>query len=123
MISKKQPFSLKNRVRSFAYAIQGIKTLITGEHNTWIHLAATIVVIVAAFLFHVSKLSWFMLTLAIAMVWITEAINTAIEYLVDLTSPEYHPLAKKAKDVAAAAVLFAAIFAVVIGILVVFNER
>ena len=122
MKEKKEPFTINKRIKSIGFALQGIKTLLKGEHNTWIHLAATFVVIVAAFLFNVSILSWFMLIVAIALVWILEAINTAIEFLVDLASPDYHPLAKKAKDVAAAAVLFASILAVILGILVLYNE-
>lgn len=122
MNKEQQSFSIKKRLKSFGYAINGLITLLKSEHNTWIHLFATMVVIIAGFIFHISVLSWFMIVVAIALVWITEAINTAIESIVDLVSPEFHPLAKKAKDVAAAAVLIAAIIAVIIGFIVVYNE-
>jgi diacylglycerol kinase (ATP) len=63
-----------------------------------------------------------MLVVAISLVWITEALNTAVEFIVDMASPDFHPLAMKAKDVAAAAVLIASITAIMIGILIIINE-
>jgi diacylglycerol kinase (ATP) len=122
MAKAKESFTIKKRFNSFGYAFTGIKTLLNSEHNSWIHLAATILVVAAGLIFHISIESWLMLTIAIALVWITEAMNTAVEYLVDLTSPDLHPIAKKAKDVAAAAVLIASIAAIIIGILVLLNE-
>ena len=79
---------------------------------------ATVVVVGCGFLFEVSRVDWLALVLAIALVWVAEAINTAIEFLTDLASPEYHPLAGKAKDVAAGAVLLAAIAAIAIAVIV-----
>lgn len=111
-------FSITKRIKSFQYAFQGLKTLLKTQHNAHIHLLATIVVVLAGFLLHVSKTDWALLLLAIALVWITEAINTAIEFVVDMVQPDYHPLAEKAKDVAAASVLIAALVAVIIGALV-----
>ncbi len=111
-------FSITKRIKSFQYAFQGLKTLLKTQHNARIHLLATIVVVLAGFLLHVSKTDWALLLLAIALVWITEAINTAIEFVVDIVQPDYHPLAEKAKDVAAASVLIAALVAVIIGALV-----
>ena len=111
-------FSISKRIKSFKYAFNGLKTLIKTQHNARIHLLATIIVFIAGFLLHVSKTDWALLLLAMALVWITEAINTAIEFVVDMVQPDYHPLAEKAKDVAAAAVLIAAMVAVIIGALV-----
>jgi diacylglycerol kinase (ATP) len=122
MSKEKEPFTFKKRGNSFLYAFAGIKTLLKSEHNTWIHLAATIVAVVAGFIFHISLNSWFMLVVAISLVWITEALNTAVEFIVDMASPDFHPLAMKAKDVAAAAVLIASITAIMIGILIIINE-
>lgn len=118
MENDKQHFSIKKRIKSFGYAIRGIKVLITTQHNSWIHLLATIVVIIAGIVLKISKGDWFMLTIAISLVWITEALNTAIEFIIDMVQPNHHPLAEKAKDVAAAAVLIAAIAAIVIAVIV-----
>lgn len=103
-------------IRSVHFAITGIFTLIKSENNARIHLLATFIVLLASFYFGISSADWNWIILAISLVWITEAINTAIESVVDLVSPEIHPLAKKAKDFAAAGVLFAALFAVYIAI-------
>jgi diacylglycerol kinase len=122
MTKEKTPFSFKKRLNSFRHAINGLRILLQSEHNTWIHLAATIIVLAAGIIFNISIDSWFMLTVAIALVWMAEAVNTAIEFIVDLISPAIHPLAKKAKDVAAAAVLLASITAIIIALLVVIKE-
>jgi diacylglycerol kinase len=112
------PFSLRNRIKSFFYAFRGLKTFFQTQHNSWIHALATVIVIILGNMVKLSTAEWFWIGLAIALVFITEMLNTAIEFLTDLVSPEYHPLAKKTKDVAAGAVLIAAFFAVIIGILV-----
>lgn len=109
---------LHGRARSFRYAFQGIATLFRTQPNAKIHLIATLLVIGMGFLLEVSLAEWGFLAIAVTGVWVTEAVNTAIEFVVDLASPEYHDLAGKAKDVAAAAVLIAAIGAVVIAVIV-----
>jgi diacylglycerol kinase len=114
--------SLKKRVASFQYAFQGLKDLFKNQANARIHLVVALFVVIAGFSFHISRMEWIMLVLCIALVLSLEAVNTAIEYLTDLVSPSYHLLAGKAKDVAAAAVLWAAIGAVVIGGLVFFPK-
>jgi diacylglycerol kinase (ATP) len=88
------------------------------QQNAWIHLGVTIGVLIAGFLFGVSASEWCWLVLAIIAVWSTEALNTAFELLADVASPEFHPLVKKAKDVAAGAVLISAIGAVAIGLII-----
>ena len=85
------------------------------QHNAWIHAAATVVVLIAAFFFHVSAADWCWIVLAISIVWTAEALNTAFEFLPDAASPEFHPLVRDAKDVAAGAVLITALAAAVIG--------
>lgn len=105
---------IRQRIRSFGYAFQGIAILIRSQAHARIHLLATAVVITAASWVGVSRGEWLALLLAMALVWTAEAINTALEFLTDLTSPDHHPLAGKAKDVAAGAVLIAAMFAAVV---------
>ena len=83
-----------------------------------IHFAAAVLVLFLAAFLHLSKSEFICLLFAIILVLITEMINSAIELVVDLYSPEYHPLAKAAKDVSAGAVLLAAVNSVIIGILV-----
>lgn len=105
---------LKKRLESFKYAFQGIATLFRSEANARIHLLATVIVLIAGFYYRVSSTEWCILIMCIAMVLSAEAMNTAIEKLTDLVSPEPHPLAGQAKDVAAAAVLLLALAAMII---------
>ena len=100
-----RPFSFTGRIRSFKYAIVGIWTMLKSQQNAWVHAFATIVVVTAGFVFGISAAEWCWLVLAIIAVWMAEALNTAIEFLADVASPEFRPLVKKAKDVAAGAVL------------------
>lgn len=89
--------------------------MIRCQHNAWIHAGVTLVVVIAALLFRVSAADWCWIILAISIVWTAEALNTAFEFLADAASPEFHPLVRDAKDVAAGAVLLTAIAAAVIG--------
>lgn len=111
-------FSWTARIRSFGYALAGLRFLVRTQHNAWIHLAATIVVIAAGLVLQVSNADWRWLVVAIAAVWAAEAINTALEQLCDLVSPGYDIAIEHAKDVAAGAVLITAVGAAVIGVLV-----
>jgi diacylglycerol kinase len=88
------------------------------QHSAWLHAIATGVVMAAAFLVGLSRLEWCAIVLAMMTVWTAEALNTAIELVVDLASPDVHPLAGRAKDVAAGAVLTSAGGAAIVGILV-----
>lgn len=110
--------NIKRRIQSFRYAFQGIITLFTTQPNAIIHLIAALVAVAMGLWLGLSSIEWSVLTLTIAVVLSAEAVNTAIEFVVDLVSPDYHPLAGKAKDVAAAAVLILAIAAVIVGILI-----
>ena len=92
--------------------------MIASQHNAWIHAAATVVVVIAGVYLGLTRVEWCLIILAIISVWTAEALNTAFEFLTDVASPEFHPLAAKAKDVAAGAVLIAAIGSVFIGILI-----
>jgi diacylglycerol kinase (ATP) len=106
------------RIRSLKCALAGIRVMIASQHNAWIHVAATLAVVLAGFVFRITQGEWCWIVLAIMAVWTAEALNTAFEFLTDVASPNFHPLAAKAKDVAAGAVLIAAIGSVVIGLLV-----
>lgn len=113
-----KPFQFTGRIRSFKYAAQGIATTLRSQHNAWIHAAATVAVVVAGLAFHLSRADWCMIVLAIAAVWTAESLNTAFEFLADATTPDFHPMIGRAKDVAAGAVLITAMAAVVVGVLV-----
>lgn len=92
--------------------------MLLSQHNALLHAAATVVVVGLGFFTSVSRLEWAMLVLAIVAVWSAEALNTALEFLCDVASPEFHPLVEKSKDVAAGAVLLCALGSVVVGLLV-----
>jgi len=111
-------FSISHRLRSFGYAFQGAKTLISSQHNAWIHAAATAGVVIAGIFYHVSRYEWALLVFAIAIVWMTEAMNTALEFLADEVSEEKRLRIGKAKDIAAFAVLLSAIASAIIGSIV-----
>lgn len=114
----KTTFTFTGRIRSIRDALEGIITILRTQHNAWVHAAATILVVVAGIVFNVSALEWCWLIVAVVMVWVAEALNTAIELLCDVAFPDFHPVVKKAKNVAAGSVLVAAIGAVLIGLIV-----
>lgn len=117
-IESRSPFDWRRRIKSFAYAFEGGWYVLQTQHNTWIHAAVSIFVIALAFWLRISRLEWSVLILTMMIVWMAEFFNTALEALVDAAQPEFHPLAKVAKDVAAAAVLVGAIGAVIVGLLI-----
>lgn len=104
--------------KSFGYAWKGFRTAFVEERNLKIHVAATGVVVLLGFYFQITSLEWMALAMVIGLVISLELVNSAIENLTDLVSKEMHPLAGKAKDMAAAAVLFASLIAVVVGLLI-----
>ena len=118
MQSEPRPFQFSGRIRSFRHAIAGMARMIRCQHNAWIHAAATVSVLVAAFAFRVSAADWCWIVLAISVVWTAEALNTAFEFLADAASPEFHPMVRDAKDIAASAVLVTAVAAAIIGALI-----
>ena len=109
---------LKKRLNSFRYAIAGIGSMVASQTNAKLHLTATVLVIVGGCCFGLTRTEWCLVALAISLVLAAEGFNTALEHLTDLVSPEHHPLAGKAKDVAAGAVLLAALGAAAVGLLV-----
>ncbi len=106
------------RWRSIRYAVSGWAYVLRTQRNAWIHAVISFSVIFAALLLRLPPRDWAVLILTIAMVWSAEFLNTALEAVVDLASPDLHPLAKIGKDVGAAAVLIAAGAAVLIGLLI-----
>ena len=109
---------LKQRLKSFKYAFIGIKELFSSEPNAVIHLIAAILAVFAGYFFSISNQEWCIIVICIGTVLSAEAMNTAIEHLTDLVSPEHHELARKTKDAAAGGVLFVAISASICGIIV-----
>jgi len=117
-MKKKEKFSLQARRRSFSYAFSGIAGFLKQEHNAIIHLLATAVVTGLVFIYPVSPTEIILLVLVTGLVWITELVNTAIEKIMDFVSTERSPEIKFIKDLAAAAVLVAALVALVTGCIV-----
>ncbi|MBR6750499.1 MAG: diacylglycerol kinase family protein [Bacteroidaceae bacterium] len=111
----KHRFSLMERFRSFVYAGRGLRWLFR-EHNTWIHLTATFCVVVVGLWVSLSFIEWAIAFILLGGVWVTEAVNTAIERLCDHVTPEQHPEIGRIKDLSAAAVLLSAITAVAAGL-------
>lgn len=101
---------IQGRIRSFGYALKGISTLFATQPNAQVHLAAVIVISGLGIYLGLSMMEWCAILICIAMVLLAEGMNTALEFLTDLVSPGPHPLAGKAKDVAAGAVLLSVIF-------------
>lgn len=113
-----QKFSLRNRLKSFGFAVNGIGCFIKSEHNAWLHVIATILVLAFSVIVRLSHLEFVAIAFAIGLVWVTEIINTVVEKLLDHLSPAYHTNVKIIKDMAAGAVLVAAITALTIALLI-----
>jgi diacylglycerol kinase len=109
---------MKNRFSSFKYAFHGIAHALRTQPNLWIHAAAAIAVIIAGFYFGISRMEWLAVVFAIGFVICAELVNTAIELFVDMVSPERQEKAGRVKDIAAGAVLIAALTALTIGLFV-----
>lgn len=109
---------LSSRIAAFRYAFQGWSYVLRTQRNAWIHSVAATVVLILGLWLALPARDWAILILTIALVFTAEFVNSAIEAVVDLASPETHPLAKIGKDVGAAAVLVAAIASVLIGLLI-----
>ena len=111
----KENFSIKKRLRSFRFAIIGIKNLIINEHNARIHLTALLVVIGLGLFFKLELMEWVAITIVSGIVILTELINTAIENLADIVEPKWNEKIGKIKDYSAGAVLVSAIVSVIVG--------
>ncbi|KOY80938.1 diacylglycerol kinase family protein [Lysinibacillus macroides] len=108
---------MRKYLRSFGYAFEGI-LMASKEQNMKSHVLSAIIVMLAGYFTGLSRIEWYIVLLLIALMLALEMINTAIERVVDLASPDIHPLAKQAKDIAAGAVLVFALFSAIIGLLI-----
>jgi len=113
-----KPNQSRSRIAAFRHAFAGLGYVIRTQRNAWIHALATLMVIIVGTWLDIDRRDWVILLLAIGLVWLAEFLNTALEAVVDLASPETHPMARVGKDVGAAAVLIAATAAAITGLLV-----
>jgi len=111
-------FSWKSRRRSFIYAFKGIRYAFKTQHNMWLHAIAAAIAILLGFILAITAIQWLVILLCIGAVFALEIINTAIEALVDHLHPERHPKIGLVKDLAAGAVLIAAILSLIIGCII-----
>ena len=107
-----------SRLAAFRYAFAGWWYMLRTQRNAWIHAVISTLVFALGLWLGLGRLEWAILVLTVGLVWMAEFVNTALEAVVDLASPDLHPLAKVGKDVAAAAVLVGACTAVVVGLLI-----
>lgn len=118
MNNTKEKFSFKKRMKSFRFAFNGLKWFLQGEHNAWIHCVATLMVIGFAVYYKISRVEWIAICIVVAMVFCSEILNTTIEKLCDIVSPQKSESIKHIKDMSAAAVLICTIAACIIGIII-----
>ena len=118
MKDNSEKFSVRKRLASFKHAFSGLRSLIKHEHNSRLHLIAALLVIGMGLILGVSRTEWMILVIIIAIVFITEILNSAIESLADYVSPEYSSIIKRVKDYCAAAVLISAITSVIVGLII-----
>jgi diacylglycerol kinase (ATP) len=111
-------FSLMREARSFAHAGKGLLVFFRTTPHAWVHSVIFAFAILLGFIFHITRFEWITILFAGGFVFVAEAFNTAIEIDINLTSPTYHPYARDTKDVAAGAVLLAAMTAVLLGCIV-----
>ena len=106
---------LKTRLQSIQYALEGIKQVLITQQNARIHAVFTLAVILLGFLLGINRLEWITLLLTVGLVWAAELVNTAVELMVDIVSPEQRPVAKICKDVSAGGVLVTAFISILVG--------
>ncbi len=111
-------FSIKKRLKSFAFAFNGLGILLKEEHNSRIHLIASVIAITAAILFKLNTFEWIAITFSIGLVITVEIINTVIENVADFISPGKNEKIKKIKDLSAAAVLISSITAFITALII-----
>lgn len=111
-------FSIKDRQKSFTHAFNGIRLLFKHEHNSWIHLLAVALITIAGFYFDIAAYEWIAVILCFGIVLMAEAFNSSIEALADKVTLEKDPQIKVTKDIAAGAVLLAAIMAIIVACII-----
>lgn len=116
--SKNKPYKNRTFLDSFRYAFQGVSTVFQEERNMRFHVLSTLTVLFVSLFLSLSKIEWLWILLVCFLVIVMEIWNTVVENTIDMVSPDYHPLAKKIKDMAAAAVLFTSFFSVLIGAII-----
>lgn len=117
-MSERGGFSPAARIEAFRAALRGVGDTLRSQHNAWIHSIVTVAVIAVGAWLELARRDWAALALAIGLVWVAELLNTALEHLCDVVSPEFHPLVARAKDAAAGGVLIAAAAAAVVGLVI-----
>ncbi|NVN96189.1 MAG: diacylglycerol kinase family protein [Bacteroidetes bacterium] len=117
-LQNKKSFQLKNRLKSFIYAFKGVKFVFLSQHNMWIHIVLAFIAVTLGFVLGINIFEWVAVIFSIGFVLSMEIFNSAIETLVDLTSPNYNEKAGKIKDMAAGAVLISAITTAIIGAII-----
>ena len=117
-VMNNEKFSIKKRIKSFAYAFAGLKVLFREEHNSWIHATAAVLAIAMGFIFHISPMEWIAVVIVIGMVFSAEIINSSIERTADFVKAERDDRKRDIKDLGAAAVLVCAITAAVVGLII-----
>ncbi|RDC55611.1 diacylglycerol kinase family protein [Pedobacter chinensis] len=117
-MEEKHKFSIVDRIKSFKYAFNGLKLFFINDHNGRVHFFAAIAAIALSFYLNLSSLEWITILSVISAVFVAEILNSAIEKLADVVSPNYHPKIKIVKDLAAAAVLVAAFLALMAGAII-----
>ena len=115
---KHKGISFKRLIKSFGYALHGIRLMISNEQNAKIHLFAIVIVVIAGYYFHLSTTEWMMIIIVSGGVFAAEAFNTSIEALSDTIAPEYNKNIKQVKDFAAGAVLVVSVTAIIVGLIV-----
>jgi diacylglycerol kinase len=116
--SSPDKFSLKSRLKSFGFAINGLALLLKNEHNSRIHLAAAVGAIAIGIFLKISLHEWILITIVIGLVFVTELLNSAIESIADRIDPGWNEFIGKAKDYSAAAVLVSALIALITGFII-----
>ena len=112
---KTDKFSLKSRLLSFKFAIQGLKSLLKNEHNSRVHLVAMIVAMSLGAILNISTIEWLILIIVIGIVFLSELFNSAIETIADFVQPERDEKIRIVKDYSAAAVLISAVISLIAG--------
>ncbi|WP_020008451.1 diacylglycerol kinase family protein [Salinicoccus albus] len=105
-------------LRRFKFAFMGLKTMLKKDMHVLAHMISTVLVVLLGLFFSLEKVEWLFLTSAIFAVLVTEVMNTGVEFTVDLVTEHYHEYARAAKDVSAAAVFLACLYAVIIGLVI-----
>ena len=117
-MTRKQPFSFIKRVQSFKHALNGLRLIWQAEHNFRVHLIILLLTCITGFIMKISNLEWISIAIVSSIVLVTELLNTSIERISDFITKEKNPTIKLIKDIAAAAVLIAALSAIIVGLII-----